>query len=191
MSKPKEARERLFRHGKPDIRPMQESDLAVLWAAYKLSDKDDPNSMKMLGEMDQHEFTDEMLTYIAGKYAAWMVEDTNTQYGDGYGPVGMVVASFNGWEMEPHLFPFPWATAKNRMKTVVGFMMKARYEKGVGVLNLYAREHDMEFFSKIGKKYGVMYYVGKVPKGLYGDNKYYFYGRGGSYFKGIDDGRRS
>lgn len=188
MSKPKQARDRLFKTGKPEIRPVEESDLAVLWAAYKLSEGED--SLKALGEMDQEQFTDKIIQYISSKYAAWMIEDNNYKYKDGYGPVGLMVASYNGWEMEPHFMPFPWATPRNRMKSIVGFMMMARYEKGVGVLNVYTGEEGRDFFSRVGKKYGVMYFVGKVPRGMYGDDKYYFYGRGGDYFKGMSDERR-
>jgi hypothetical protein len=165
---------------------MQESDLAVLWAAYKLGGLDGRMGLDALGEMDQEEFTDKMLQILSQNYASWIIEDKNHKFGDGSGPVGLMVAKFNGWTMEPHYLPFPWSTPRNKIKAVVAFMMKARYEKGVGVLDVFARENDKDFFRHLQKRYGVMYYVGKVPRGDYGADKYYFYGRGGSYFKGIN-----
>lgn len=185
MSKPKAARDRLFKYGKPDIRPIEERDLAVLWAAYRMGGLDERMGLEALGDLDQEAFTERMLEIIGQNYSAWISEDKNHKFGDGHGPVGLIVAKFNGWEMEPHYLPFPWSTPKNRIKTVVAFMMKARYEKGVGVLNIRSREEDKDFYRHIQKQYGVMYYVGKVPRGDYGADRYDFYGRGGSYFKGL------
>lgn len=190
MSKPKQARDRLFKQGRPDVRPLDDKDLAVLWAAYRLGDLDKRLGLEALGELTQEQFTDRILQIIGQNYAAWMIEDRNVKYSSGYGPVGLMVAKFNGWEMEPHYLPFPWSTPRNRMKAVVAFMMKARYEKGVGVLSVRSREEDLKFFRHLQKTYGVMYYVGKVPRGDYGADRYDFYGRGGSYFKGINNGLR-
>ena len=185
MSKPKTARDRLFRNGKPEIRPLAEKDLGVLWAAYKLGGLDKRAGLDILGDMEQEEFTGKILEILAQNYAAWIIEDINYKFASKHGPVGLVVAKFNGWTMEPHYLPFPWSTPRNRLKAVVGFMMKARYEKGIGVLDVFSQDNDVDFFKHVSKQYGVIYYVGKVPRGDYGHNKYYFYGRGGSYFKGL------
>ena len=186
MSKPKDARDRLFRYGRPNIRPivLKEDDgiggdMRYLWAAYR------KGSFSQLGDVSQEEFTQDILTILTPYEWVWMIEDKNHLYPDGYGPVGIMVARFNGWEMEPHFMSFPWATPRNKVKSVVAFMQMARYEKGVGVLNVYSGDEDKDFFKHLGKRYGVMYYVGKIPRGGYGDDKYVFYGRGGSFFKGM------
>jgi len=179
MSKPKLARDRLFKHGKPNIRPFEKEDLGILWAAYK------KGAMGYLGDLTQDEFTESVLSILSRHHWAWVIEDKNHHFSDKTGPIGLMVAKFNGWEMEPHYLPFPWATPRNSVKAVVGFMMMARYEKGVGILNVFSRENDKDFFRHLGKRYGVMYFVGKIPRGDYGEDRYVFYGRGGSYFKGM------
>ena len=185
MSRPKEARDRLFKYGRPNIRPLDileeggiGKDMAVLWGAYR------KGGFEQLGEVSQEDFTQDILKILSPYEWVWIIEDKNYNYPKGYGPVGLMVARFNGWEMEPHFQPFPWATPKNKVKSVVSFMQMARYEKGVGVLNVFTGCEDKSFFDYLSKKYKVMYYVGKIHKGGYGDDKYLFYGRGGSFYKG-------
>lgn len=184
MSKPKAARDRLFKYGRPNIRPldiMEEDgigkDMAILWAAYR------KGSMPDFGELTQEQFTEKILDLLSDQYAVWISEDKNYHYPNGYGPVGLIAAHFNGWIMEPHFMPFTWATKRNKLKTNVAFMQMARYEKGVGILTVNSKEKNMNFFKHLSKKYGVLYYVGKIPKGNFGEDNYLFYGRGGSFFK--------
>ena len=181
MSKPKQARDRLFKHGRPNIRPLEKEDLAILWAAYRKGAFEN-----LIGDLDQVSFTDKMISIISKYHWSWVIEDKNPSFSTKEGPVGIMVAKFNGWEMEPHFLPFPWATPRNRIKAIVGFAMMARYEKGIGILNIFSQEKDRDFFKHLGKRYGVMYFVGKVPRGNNGKDRYVFYGRGGSYFKGIN-----
>ncbi len=177
-SKPKAARDRLFKHGRPDIQPLDidddglvGKDMAVLWAAQGAFNF----------EGDQSEFTRLFLDYLQGFYAAWIVRDKNYNYPDGYGATGLIVAAFNGWSLTPEFIAFPWATDRNRLKAVVAFMQMARYEKGIGLLNLSTT--DPQFFQHIRKRYGVMYYVGKVPRGSNGTDAFLFYGRGKDFYQ--------
>jgi hypothetical protein len=184
--KPKEARDRLFKHSKPNIRPIAiitedgnfSKDMAVLWAAYQ------KGSFQHIGELSQEEFTDKVLEYLGNYHFAWVVEDKNYKFPSGYGAVGLIVGKFDGWALEPHWMPFSWATARNRLRTAVSFFQMARYEKGVGVLNIYSGEKDVDFFHNLKKRYGVVYYIGKFPRGDYGEDRYIFYARGKDFFKG-------
>ena len=184
MSKPKKARDRLFKFGRPNIRPLvlEEEDgiggdMRFIWAAYRMG------SFSDLPEMDQSDFTDYFLEYISGYYAAWVVEDTNYHYPDNYGAVGLIVANFNGWDMEPIFIPFKWVSSKNVLKMIVAFFQMARYEKGIGVLSVNSNVKELDFFKKISKRYNVIHYVGKVPRGNQGEDKYMFYGRGKDFFQ--------
>lgn len=184
--KPKDARARLFRDSRPNIRPVNlvkddgtmGSDMGVLWAAYR------KGSFEYAKDMSQEEFTEYTIDYFSRFDYAWIAEDRNYQFPSGYGPVGLFVAKFNGWAMEPHFSPFAWATARNKMRVIVAYLQMTRYEKDVGVVNVYTNEKDFRFFRHLGKKYGVIYYIGKFPRGDFGEDRYMFYGRGGSYFKG-------
>jgi hypothetical protein len=183
MSKPKAARDRLFRYGRPNIRELVlregdgiGGDMRYIWGAYR------KGSFPDIGEMDQSEFTDYFIDYLDQFYSAWIVEDKNYHYPDNYGPVGLIVADFNGWEMEPVFIPFEWITKKNVLKMVVAFFQMARYERGIGILSLSSGEESVNFFMKTAKRYNVIYYVGKIPRANRGDNRYMFYGRGKDFF---------
>lgn len=184
--KPKDARERLFKHSKPHIRPISilredgnfGNDMGVLWAAYL------KGSFKDLGELNQEDFTEKAIEFLKRFDFAWMCEDKNAKFSNGVGPVGLIVGRFNGWSLEPHWTPFSWATARNRLRTAVSFFQMARYEKGVGVLNVYSNEENLGFFNRLKKNYGVIYYIGKFPRGDYGEDRYIFYARGKDFFKG-------
>lgn len=183
MSKPKAARDRLFRYGRPNIRPLvlkEEDgvggDMRYLWGAYH------EGSFPDLKEMDQSEFTDYFIEYISQFYAAWVVEDKNHHYRDGYGPIGIITATFNGWELQPVFIPFKWISNRNMLKMVVAFFQMARYEQGIGILSLSSGESGVNFLMKTAKRYNVIYYVGKIPRGNHGDNRYMFYGRGKDFF---------
>ena len=184
MSKPKAARDRLFKSGRPNIRPLvieEEggvgADMKYLWGAYR------KGSFPEMGDLTQEEFTREILEYLSSFYAAWIVEDTNYHFPSGYGPIGIILSKFNGWEMEPVFIQFKWITMRNVLKMVVAFFQMARYEKGIGILSINSGEKSFNFFNKISKRYGVLYYVGKIPRGNMGDNKYMFYGRGKDFFR--------
>lgn len=184
MSKPKAARDRLFKYGRPNIRPLDiiedggiGKDMAILWAAYR------KGSMPDWGELTQEQFTDKVLELISEQYSVWIAEDKNYHYPNGYGPVGLIAAHFNGWIMEPHFMPFSWATKRNRLKVNVAFMQMARYEKGIGIITVNSKEENKDFFFHLWKKYRVIYYVGFIKKGNFGEDNYLFYGRGGSFFK--------
>jgi len=184
--KPKEARDRLFRDSKPNIRPVSiinedgsmGKDMGILWAAYL------KGTFQNLGKLTQEEFTEEAIKYFSRYQLAWIIEDRNRKFSSGYGPVGLVVGIFNGWALEPHWIPFSWASARNRLRTAIAYFQMMKYEKDVGVINVFSGEKDYRFFQRIGKKYGVIYYIGKFPRGDFGEDRYMFYGRGGSYFKG-------
>jgi len=177
MSRYSDARTRLFKYGRPNIRPIEllddgVTDMGVCWAAYVKG---------LLPELSQEEFTNKFIERISKYYAVWVVDDKNHGYSSGYGAVGLIFANFNGWSMEPLFSPFPWATDRNKLKMAVSFMMMARYEKGIGTLNFTTTNET--FFQHLRKRYGVVYYVGKVPRGSMGEDSYLFYGRGKDFFR--------
>jgi len=184
--KPKEARDKLFRDSKPNIRAVNifnedgsiGRDMGVLWAAFQ------KGTFKNLGDLSQEEFTEEAIKYLSRYQFAWMIDDRNGKFSSKYGPIGLVVGKFNGWALEPHLIPFSWSTPRNKIRATVAYMQMMRYEKDVGVVNVFSSEKDMKFFKHMKNKYGVIYYIGKFPRGDFGEDRYMFYGRGGSYFKG-------
>ena len=175
--KPKEHRDRLFKNGRPHIRAMElvkddqvGPDMGVLWAAYKQDGFDLP-------EMDQTQFADFMLDVASQYTMGWVIEDANPKFKDGRGPVGFVTAVYNGWELEPHFEPFPWATPKNVLKSAVSFFQMMRYDKNIGVVNVYSLNKDKRFFKHV-TRYGVLNYLGRIPHGDVRGDRHIFYIRG-------------
>jgi len=174
MHKPKYYRDLLFKGERPNIRPIDlNKDLGILWAAYT------KESFKNLPEgASQKEFADFFLTLASEYTKGWIVEDNNKSFKDGYGATGIFFAVDNGYELEPHFEKFSWASRRNTLRSIVSFLQMMRYDKDVGVVNVYANDYNnMNYFKKL-HKYGVLNYVGTVPHGDIKGDRHIFYVRG-------------
>lgn len=177
--KPKDRRDRLFKTSRPNIRAMElvsengyGKDMGVLWGGYKLG------SFKHLPEGGaQEEFADYIMSDVNGYARKWIIEDSNAQFNDKYGAIAMVCAVYNGWELEPHVNFFSWATPRNKLRAMVSFLQMMRYDKEVGIVNANSLEETKGFFHHV-VKYGVLKYAAKVPNGDSRGDRYMFYIRG-------------
>ena len=172
--KPKERRDRLFKTSRPNIREMSlvdqqgyTKDMAVLWGAYQQKE-DNPIS--------QQDFAYQVESQLGSYDRKWVIEDNNT-FCSGYGPVGIVYAKYNGWELEPYFEPFAWASKRNILRSAVSFLQMMRYDKEVGIVNVYSLKDDKSFFNHVSK-YGVLKYATKIPDGVEDGDKYIYYIRG-------------
>jgi len=175
--KPKERRDRLFKASRPNIREMSlvdqqgyTRDMAILWGAYKQGSFNIP-------ETSQEGFADVMTKTMEGFSRKWIVEDKNSQFKDGYGPVGLMYATYNGWELQPHFEPFSWASTRNRLRSMVSFLQMMRYDKSVGIVNIHSLKDGRNFYNHV-QKYGVLKYAAKIPDGDERGDKYIYYIRG-------------
>jgi len=173
--KPKDLRDRVFKYGKPVIRGMEPiteddaGDLKYLWAAYKT------HSFPFPDNLSQDEFTDSIVTLFGKFQFVWIIEDKNAQFSAGEGPIGLVVAHYDGWELEPHFEPFSWATAKNKLKGILGFLHKMQYRKEVGVIKITSMKQDQKFFNRLTRYLPRMSYSGMIKNGSPRGDKYMFY----------------
>lgn len=173
--RPKQWRDQLFRGSRPNIRPLDlitddgyGKDMGYLWAAYKTG------SFEIDQGLSQEDFSAKIIDYLVPFDYAWMIEDRNAKFQDKIGPVGWVAASFNGWELNPHFDKFSWATPRNIVRANVAFLQMMRYRKEIGVLVLWCMKEYSDFYKRL-KKYGVLNYVGKIPRGDRRGDKYEFY----------------
>lgn len=178
-SKPKEFRDRLFKSGKPNVRRVDllnddgyGKDMGVLWAAYKMGSFD-----SIPTGLSQEDFAHLILGFSYNFDLGWMIEDRNIKYSSGIGPVGIMLAKYDGWSLEPHFESFAWASKKNIFRAFVSYFQMMRYDKDVGVVNVYSMNNDVAFFKHL-KEYGVLNYVGRVPGGSRFGDKNVFYVRG-------------
>jgi len=128
-------------------------------------------------EMGQDEFYAHISSELEKFAKIYIAEDTNAQFKDGVGPVGIFVANFDGWNLEPHVEFFPWATNRNKVKAVVGFLVFQRFQKDIGCIRIHASEKFRSFFSRM-KKYIPIRVGGKIAGGRPEGADYIFYVRG-------------
>jgi hypothetical protein len=163
-----EARKTLFRHSRPNIRAMELADVGWLWAAHKLQGKPD---------MSREEFMTSVSSSLESFPRIYIAEDANAQFSGGVGPIGIFVANYDGWNLEPHVEFFPWATSRNRVKAVVSFLIFQRFQKEVGCIQIHASVKFREFFKRL-KKYVPIRVGGKIEGGRPDGADYIFYIRG-------------
>ena len=162
---PKERRDRLFKSGRPHIRPLEvydgdkyHQDLALLWVAYQ------KNPFQWLDKgLNQNQFA-KAVEEIYRSEDLMVSEDNNRQFKDKKGVVALFSIRTDGWKYEPHVQFMPWATKKNILKATVAFLQYVRYSKKVGCIVVYSLENSLPLFDKCCE-YGVLHRVGPIPNG--------------------------
>ena len=167
MSAQKKRRERLFSPGKPKIRPAAYDDIRWMWAAAKRAGFD--------GDSDA--FNRFVEPFLAGADKVFMLEDTNAEFANGSGPVGIVLANYDGWALVPHVVWFDWATARNILRCTVGFLQAMRYAQGTGIIKINSSHENNAWFKWL-KRYIPIYLAGRIPHGREDGDEYIFYLRG-------------
>jgi hypothetical protein len=174
---PKQRRDSLFRHTRPEIRGFElydgdeyHKDVKLLWVAHQK----EPIHL-IPEEITQEEFA-QYVEDAAKKGDLFVIEDENNQY-DGFGPVGMGFIMDNGWKYEPHINFFPWSTKKNILRSVVAGLQWARYSRKIGCILIHSLEESKNLFDHVCK-YGVLHYVGKIVNGDERGDEYLYSVRG-------------
>ena len=170
---PSEKRQRLFKHGKPLIRPLEiyngegySKDIGILWAAYKRK------PFEIFGQgLSQQDFA-ESIEQLASKADLMVIDDENKGYKD-KGPIVFLSLFSNGWKSQPQVEFFPWATIKNKLRASVTFLHWIRYSKEVGVIEIRGLKEDKPLLEKC-MDYGVLFYSGKVIGGHPTGNEYIY-----------------
>lgn len=169
MGLTKDRRDRLFRHGKPLVRPFEPiKDMWVLWAAYDLG------SFKTMPQgLTKAQFRDLVMTVAKAKSSCLVIEDTTKHFKEGKGPVGFITIDNYGWRVEPQADFFMWATPRMILRCNVAFFQMVRYSKDIGVCLVRSLESTANLFKNV-KKYGLLYEVGKIPHGTPNGDEYIF-----------------
>jgi len=138
------------------VRPYQDDDLKWLWAAYRSG----AFTEWLDADLSQADFAEKMLAYFMEIYARRgevMIGLAN--FGSRpMSPVGLFrVDTFQGafW---PHVVWFPWATARNKLEVVVGFI---QWLKEQGLVLISAEPKNIPFFSHVAR-YGLIRRVGTI-----------------------------
>lgn len=161
----KSKRDRLFKNGRPHIRPLQiydgdkyHKDLGILWVGHKKS------PFGWLKEnVEQSQFA-QAIESISKDEDLLIAEDNNRHFKEKKGPVALFSMANDGWKYEPHVQFMPWATKKNILRTTVAFLQLVRYSTKVGCVVIYSMKHSALLFDKCCQ-YGVLHKVGTIISG--------------------------
>lgn len=172
---PKERRDRLFRGGRPFVRPFNlyengqySKDMGILWVAHQ-------NKPFWDFPEDKEEFLF-FVENLSERASLYMVEDKNPEYSE-RGPVAFVWVFNDDWQIEPHTEFFPWASKRNILRSTVSFLHMSRLSKAIGIIIVYSKRVSVPLFDKC-KEYGVLRYVGKIYDGYRDSDKYIYSSRG-------------
>lgn len=157
----------MFAKSRPLIRLFQETDIPILWAAYKAGSF-------QLGEMTQEEF----LAYVVGlkeKFQKlWIIEDKNHSFKSGTGPVMMVGTNKSEFLVIAEGNPFKWSRKTNTLRACVAFLSKMMLSSKMGVCMVRGNNDNKRFLQGL-KRYDVLHYVGRVAEN---ENLFSVRGRG-------------
>lgn len=156
MSSINTKRKRLFRGGRPFVRPFNaEQDMWVLWAAYDLK------SFPLMKEgMSREEFEAHVAAIMKAHSAVLVIEDECRYFKAGKGPIALVTIDNFGWRIEPFCDFFRWASPRMKLRAVVSFFQMVRSNKEVKFCFWHALSKFEKFYERM-RDYGIP--VGKVP----------------------------
>ena len=157
---PKMRRDRLFKGGRPFIRPIQlydggnyHKDVGILWLAYK-----EKPFIWMAPGLNQRDFAESLK-----ENELLAIEDKNAKFKSGSGIVTVVCQFTDGWKLEPHASHMPWASPRNKLRSAVSYLQYVRYSR-IGVCIVYTVKTNETFFNKCCE-YGVIHRVGVIVNG--------------------------
>ena len=182
----------LFRKSKPVFRPFVPyengeigNDMGILWASYQRGGFDERFVPSGMDTGQFHVFTVNLLSIYD---SLWIVEDENGNFKSGHGPVAIICIWSKGWSVEPNVYFFPWKTAKNVLRSYVGFFQKTRHDKTVGVCFVKVMENAKSTIDHCAEYVPMLRFVGKIWFGDPRGDLYFYSLKGGN--NAWNDGRR-
>lgn len=166
-------RERLFKKSRPFIRPFDiEKDAWIVWAAYDLK-----SFPQIPDNLNPNQFLDIVRGTVKSRSAALVIEDDCKYFKSGRGPVCLVLVDNYGWQIQPFVDFFYWATPRIKLRTNVAFFQKIRHDSAVGICLVKSGEKTANLFNRMSK-YGVLWKCGKIPSGREDGDEFLYQVRG-------------
>lgn len=162
----------LFKKSKPFIRPFEQKDMWILWAAYK-----EGSFPVMQQDLEKDIFFQEITKQLLSYHTLMLVDDDCKRFKEGRGPVCLIVSRTDGWKIEPHVEFFKWANKQNILRVNVRFFNWIRQNKEIGVCIVRSLKNTVNLFHHV-REYGVLNFVGKIPGGDRRGDEYLFSIRG-------------
>jgi hypothetical protein len=164
MLTPKERRDRIFKKGRPFVRPLRDdnADIGILWVAYKAG-----SFSALPKDLSQDDF----LVFISNLRARftdlYVVEDFNPSFPtSGRGPVMLVGSVRSEMILKAEFNPLSWARSRNLLRSIVAFLNMAKHSKKNGVCMVSSKKNERSFWFHF-RKYDLLHYVGRVAPDEY------------------------
>lgn len=166
-------RERLLKRDEPRVRKLEAKDAWVLFAAYDLgSFPGMPKGLKP-AELWAH------VAAWAQRHSSVLVIEANHRYfRERRGPIAMVTIDNFGWQIEPRVDFFFWATKRQRLAAAVGFLQMIRYAKEVGCLFARVPDAGVSMCEHIMRNYDLLRVAGKIPNAREEGTEHHYYLKG-------------
>jgi len=114
--------------------------------------------------LGREEVDAEILSVLSKSDQNMFIEDKNSRFKSGRGPVGIVIIKLVGTVMTPSVVFFKWATAMNKLRSCVRFFVKMRHDRQVSAVVVKCYDDSINLFHRV-KDCGVILYVGKIAGG--------------------------
>ena len=151
-------RERLLKRDEPRVRPLEQVDAWVLYGAYDLGSFPAlPKGLKP-AELVAH-----IGAWATRHSSVLMIEENHRYFKAKRGPVAMVTIDNFGWQVEPQFDFFFWATKRQRLAAIIGFLQMIRYSKQVGVCVVKVGQKDVAICEHIVERYDLLRPCGRLP----------------------------
>ncbi len=166
------ARERVLKRDEPRVRPLEQGDAWVLWAAYDLG------SFPALPKgLKPGELFERLQAWVQRHSSVVVIEANHKYFKAKRGPVAMVTIDNFGWQIEPQIDFFFWATKRQRLAAVVAFLHMVRWSKDVGCCVVRVADKDVGFCEHL-YKYDLLRPLGKLPNARDDGSEHVFYLKG-------------
>ena len=123
-------------------------DMGVLWAAHQAG-----GIPQIPIDSSQEEFAEVILGWLSAFQAAFIIEDNTSAFSSGRGAVALVVVGNDGEIIKPFGIFFAWATTRNILRCVTGFLQYAKYSSDVVLCVIYGTLEENEILQR-QRRYG-------------------------------------
>lgn len=137
-----------------------------LWAAYQAG------SFALPKELSQEDFVKEIEKCFSQYSQVWIVDDRNSNFKSGKGPIGLVLTMIIGLIIEPRFNFFKWASSRNKLRSTAAFLNMVKHSTKTGIC-LVRTDNENRNLPDHLKPYDLLYYLGRS-----GDNEYLYSMRG-------------
>jgi hypothetical protein len=113
--------------------------------------------------MDSAQFLQAMSEKYGKFDLLWVIEDACAEFRAGRGQIALVGIKTDGWQYEPNVVFFPWASKRNILRANVAFFHMVTHSKAIGLCVVKCGNAHQNLFNH-AKQYVGMFY-NKIPHG--------------------------